>query len=347
MPSDIDYHSSQDDWQIEYQIDLFEIRQLCKSRKQNRQKSNKSSYPISKKTLKLNPEFVKVRCIREKKTVKAQAKPFRYNRSHKIESSKLFECDEELQTESTENSNSEPSTDSKSLKEKSQENFSAFRRHFYRIHQQHIKSTLQEQPNTKIIDIRPAPVDPLVQSQFMKSLNNNSYGPRLAYHGTKLANINSILRYGFLVPNQIHPKNKDAPIIQSINGQAHGKGIYCSTTVGYSMSYMQTTNTLLVCAILPSRDVTGKIRSVYGNIIVLRKVDQIIPLFLVDIRYTDQRINQPVYTYAMEKESIEKEQKQLVTRISMGISRQYLRKILALINDDKRKNNLYQVRRFE
>ena len=139
----------------------------------------------------------------------------------------------------------------------------------------------------------------------MENLNTRpSPSPQLVFHGTQLKNIESILRYGFLVPNQSHPKNSEAPIITSVNGQAHGPGIYCSTTADYSVSYMHTTNTLLVCAALPHQTKSGRARFVHGNIIVLPKVEQIIPLFLVDIQHTNlSQINRPWYSHVVKKKT--------------------------------------------
>lgn len=352
MASDIDYdrfdyHSTQDEWEIEYQIDRFELRQSCKSRsQQRRRKTNKSAHSISMKSLKCNPQLVKEKCMHDKRTVKAQPKPFRRNRYPQAEPIQPFECDEELQVTQADSSNSETLIEAKPSNDDSRKNFSAFRRHFYRLHQQQIKSDLDKPSYTKVIDIRCAPVDASVQNQFLMCLNNNSFPPDLTYLGTRLINIARILRYGFLVPNEAHPTNEEPPISQSANGIAYGQGIYCSMTAGYPVLSMEATNTLLVCATLPPRDGYRQFGPTCGNSMLLCQVDQIIPLFLVDIEYTvSWRTNRTLYMYTRAEKSVEKTQKPV--RMPVEIPKRHLRKVLALINDDKRKNHPYQVRRFE
>jgi hypothetical protein len=345
MASDIDYdiydyNSSQDYLDIDYQIDLFEFRQSFKCKKQSKQKIKKSACPISVKTLKSQSTLVKMNCKNDKKTLKAERKPFRYDR-YPTEP-KFFECDEEFQTKPTD---VPPNLSSKKLEDEYLQNFSNFRRHFYRVNHQRIKSSLKDCSNIEIIDIRLAPINESVQNDFMKRLNEEkSYFPELVYHGTKLQNIESILHYGFLIPNRAHPTNSDAPIIASAHGRTYGTEIYCSRTAPYSVSYLNTTNTLLVCAALPKRNQTGKVRFSYGNIVVLFDVSQIIPLFFIDFKYLNSsNINYPWFYQQKELKTNEK----VVVRKPTVISRKYLRKILALMNDQERKNNQYQMRMFE
>jgi hypothetical protein len=179
----------------------------------------------------------------------------------------------------------------------------------------------------------------------MKRLNeNNSYFPHLVYHGTKLNNIESILHYGFLIPNAAHPTNSEAPIISTQNGQSYGPGIYCSQTAVYSLSYLNTTNTLLVCAAIPKRSGDGKVQRSHGNILVLSHVSEIIPLFLIDFKYLNgSGINYPWFYRQNQFKKIEKEE----VKKPVTISKVYLRKVLKCINDQARKNNRYQVRIFD
>ncbi|CAF5170893.1 unnamed protein product [Rotaria sp. Silwood1] len=93
-----DYKSSQDPFEIDYQIDLFEHRQCLKSRK-SKQKLKKYSCPISLKALKSQRNLVKINCMNDKITRKAEQKPFRYDRFSK--KSKIFEFDEKFHDEST------------------------------------------------------------------------------------------------------------------------------------------------------------------------------------------------------------------------------------------------------
>ncbi|CAF2762964.1 unnamed protein product [Rotaria sp. Silwood2] len=132
------------------------------------------------------------------------------------------------------------------------QSFENFPRHAYYVNHQRIKCSLQDYPNIDIADIRLASINESVQNDFMERMNNNtSYFSKLVYHGTKLKNIESILRYGFLIPNRAHPTNNEPPIIVSQNGRSFRTEIYSSHSAIYSLSYDHATNTLLVCAILP------------------------------------------------------------------------------------------------
>ncbi|CAF3361804.1 unnamed protein product [Rotaria sp. Silwood2] len=340
--SSFDYNSSQDPFDIDCQIDLFEFRQFVKSKK-TKQKIKKSSCPISMKTLKSQPTLVQINCMSYKKTPKAEQKSFRYNRYP--QNPELFECDEVFDEKSTRVQSNIPSNPSKILEPEHLQSFSNFRHHFYHVNHQRIKSSIKDHPNVEITDIRLASVNESVQNDFMKTLNQNiSYFPQLVYHGTMLNSIESILRYGFLIPNRAHPFNSEAPIITSAHGRSFGTGIYCSRTAVYSLSYVNTTNTLLVCAAIPKRDKVGQIERCHGNILVLSDVTRIIPLFFIDFKYLNQSgINQP--WYHKQKESKMDENQEIKTPVV--ISRKYLRKVLNYMNDDKRKNNQYQMRSFD
>ncbi|CAF1145093.1 unnamed protein product [Rotaria sordida] len=273
-----DYNSSQDPFEIDYQIDLFEFRRCLKSRK-SKPKLKKSSCPISLKTLKSQRTLVKVNCMNDKITRKAEQKSFRYDRYS--QKSKIFECDEVFQENSTILSN---------------------------------------------------------------SISTNSSKQQIFYHGTRLKNIESILQYGFLIPNRAHPSNSEAPIIVSEHGRAFGTGIYSSYSAAYSLLYINATNTFLACAAIPKRDKVGKIERFHGNILVLSHVSQIIPLFLMDFKYLNGLCrNYPCFN----EEKQGKIDKNNDIKKPVIISRKYLRKVLNYMNDEVRKNNRYQVRSFE
>ena len=241
-----DYKSSQDSSDIDYQIDLFEFHQYFKS-KRNIQKVKKSSYSISFKAVKSQSVLLKTNCMGYKKTPKAQRKQS-FSYKHYSKNSKYFECDKLVGIKTA----CAQLYSSKNLKNEHVHSFSKFRRHFYRVNRQLIRSCLKDNVDVEIINIRLASVNKTVENNFMIRLTENkNYFPHLVYHGTKLQNIKSILRYGFLIPNRAHPSNSTAPIIQSENGQAYGIGIYCSRTTTYSLSYATATNTLLVCAAIP------------------------------------------------------------------------------------------------
>jgi hypothetical protein len=345
MASDIDYNSSQDYLDIDYQIDLFEIHQSFKCKKQAKQKSKKSSCSLSLKSLKSQPILMKMKCMNDKQTPKAERKSFRYD--HYPRKSEFFECDEEFQTKPTD---AQPNIPSKRLEDEQLKNFSSFRRHFYHVNHQRIKSSFKDYSNIEITDIRLASINESVQNDFMKRLNEEkSHFPELVYHGTKLQNIESILRYGFLIPNQAHPTNAEAPILVPENSLSFSTGIYCSRIAANSLSYLKTTNTLLVCAALPRRNPIEKLKFRYKNnvTVFLTDVTKIIPLFLIDFKYLNQSgINRPWF-YQHKESTINKNENKAITKEPTVISRKYLRKILASMNDQERKNNQYQMRMFE
>jgi len=321
-----DYSSSQNYFDIEDQIDLFEFRQSRKNGKHGKLKLKQISCPISAKKLKSQPALLKINCRPEKQTPKAEPKTFRYQNSLPISAKKI-----------------KYNPPSKKLTTQYLANFNNFRGHFYHANSQHIKSSLSEASGMKVVNIRPAPIDESVQQQFMKRLNtNHKYLPHLVYHGTELANIDSILRFGFLIPNEAHPTNEQAPIIESANGQAFGKGIYCSRTATYSVGYTRATSTLLVCAAIVNKK-NENVKYHHGHILVSSHVSNVIPLFLLDFSYSNgSGINRPwfhpIVDSTMKKDESEKK--------SMIIPKRYLRKVLNSLNDHVRNNDRYQIRTF-
>ncbi|CAF1636783.1 unnamed protein product [Rotaria sp. Silwood1] len=353
----LDYNSSQDSFDIDYQIDRFEFLRCLKTKK-SKQKLKKSSCPVSLKTLKSQRTLVKINCVNDKITRKSEQKSFRYNRYPQKQ--KIFECDELFQEKSTIPTNSisidsskqlisiqskVSSNSTKILEAEHLESFSNFRGHFYHINHQNIKSSLQDHANINITDIRLAPVYERIQNDFMKKLNeNSSYFPRLVYYGTKLDNIENILRYGFLIPNRTVPSNNEAPIIVSEHNRSYSTSIVSSHSAGYSLSYVNATNTLLGCAAIPKRNKVRKIEHLYGNRLVLSHVSQIIPLFLIDFKYINcSNMNYPCFK---EEKQCNMDKNNEIKK-SIIISRKYLRQVLNYMNDEVRKNNQYQTRSFE
>ncbi|CAF3134298.1 unnamed protein product [Rotaria sp. Silwood2] len=213
------------------------------------------------------------------------------------------------------------------------QSFENFRRHVYYVNHQRIKCSFQDYPNIDITDIRLVSINESVQNDFMERMNNNtSYFSKLVYHGTKLKNIESILRYGFLIPNRAHPTNNEPSIIVSQNGRSFRTGIY-------SLSYVHVMNNLLVCAALPKRNKFGRIKHSHGNILVLSHVSQILPLFLIDFKYLNSsHMNYPCFN---EEKQVQINKNNEIKK-PIIISRKYLRKLLNYMNDEVRKNNRYQ-----
>jgi len=365
-----DYNSSQDYLEIEYQIDLFEIRQCSKAKRHYKQKVKIPSYPFSRKTptRKSQHPLVRVYGLGDKKTLEADPTIFHYTRylpkrkkdppklkpkrnppkskKHKNDIT-IFECDQQFRPELN---CVEPNL---SLETERPRDFADFCRQFYHVNHQQIKSSLKNLSHVGIINIRLAPINKSVQDNFMKLFQEKtSYYPHLVYHGTKLDNIESILRYGFLIPNQPHPTNSEAPIITTQNGNAYGTGIYCSETAHYSLSYSSTTtNTLLVCAAIPQRNEAGSIERSHGNIIVLSHVSEVIPLFLIDFQYLNApATNNPWYKrqYTIKRLVQKKADKPPVEddpNRPLVISRKYLRKVLNYAKDLVPKRRRHRGRR--
>jgi len=339
MSSDSDYdefnyNSSQDSSYIDDQIDLFEFRQCMKSRK-TKQKIKKPLCSILRKTLKSQPTLVRINCMSDTKTPKAERKSFRYDRYP--QKPKPFECDEKFQEISTCSHPSLPSNSSKILKAEHLQSFSNFRRHFYHVNHHLIKTSFKDHPNIQITDIRLAPVNESLHNYFMRRLNNFSHFPGLVYHGTTLEGIESILHYGFFTSDRAHPSNSKAPIIHSPYGHS-----YWTHITACSLSYVNNTNTLLVCAAIPKRVILEKIRVSCRYRFVLPPISKTIPVFLLDFEYLNQsNINRPWFNKQPEKQASETKK----TDKSAVISRKYLRKVLNLMNDEVRKNQ-YQMRSF-
>ena len=339
-----DYKSSENYLEIEYQIDRFEILQCSKAKKRNKPKMRIPSYPISRKNLKSDHPLIKIYPIDKTKRSEVEQRLFRYNRyppkkpkpKQEKDETGIFECDKYLGRKSS------CTRHKGSLRTVCPHNFTAFRHHFYAANHGHIKSSLQSN-NIEIVNIRLAPINKSVQNQFMARFNQNtSYKPHLVYHGTKLNNIESILEYGFLIPNERHPTNKKAPIITVQNGSSYGSGVYCSTTADFSLSYSNITNTLLVCAALPKRNEAGVIERSHGNILVLSHVSEIIPLFLLDFRYFNGSGPSHVWFKARYPTKVEIEEN---TSKPIVISRKYLRKVLNAMQDQIRRKRRSRGRR--
>ena len=331
-----DYKSSQDYLEIEYQIDRFEILQYFKARTRNKRKTRIPSYPMSRKDLKCDHPLIKIYPKDPKtKTSEMEEQLFRYRRypSKKAKKDqeiiKIFDCDKHLGRKSSRTRRKA------SLRTVRPQNFTTFRQHFYSTNHERIKSSLKSCSDIEIVNIRLAPIDKSVQNNFMKRFNEySSHNPHLVYHGTKLINIGSILQYGFLIPNERHPTNRKAPLISVQNGSSYGSGVYCSTTADYSLSYSNTTQTLLVCAALPKRNEAGAVERSHGNILVLSHVSEIIPLFLMDFRYSNGINSGHVWYKTRYPVQMNVEDN---TNKSFIISRKYLRKVLNRMQDQIRR----------
>ena len=266
-----DYRSSQDSSHLDDLIDRFEY---LRSVKTGRKRRKSMGWSFSVKNVKSNKFLLQQSCLSEEIRTRQRRS---VGPSQVID--RQLDCDAEFLNKMANDDSSNR------IQGKSFENLADFRRDFYLAKHQLIKSSLKDQPDLQITNVRLAPIDESVQNKFLEQLNQvSSHPPQLVYHGTQLANFESILRFGLLVPNRCHPNNSDAPLITVKNGQAHGMGIYSSLTASFSVLYLKSTNTLLACATLPQRDKRGNISNLHGNILVLTKESRIIPMFLVDFK---------------------------------------------------------------
>lgn len=347
-----DYGSSHDSSYYDDLIDQYEHYRSFKCKKTKQRQSFRSYCVVSMKTLKSNSYTIRLHCFHDEKTPKAQPKKFRYERSGRNCTS--FDCDELYDIKADRHHHHHSSIQkqqqmieclAKNLEIDSSTQFSSFQRDFYRDTHRFIKSSCADEAKVKLTNIRPAPVTPFVQNQFMNRLQQEPIQkPYLTFHATAVGNFESILRFGFLIPNKQHPDNPNAPIITVQHGQSYGVGIYSSLTPGFTMSYSRNTNTIFACAALPHRTKTGQITRRHGNILVLPSESRIIPLFLVDFIHTTGAVNYSIY--APPKPIIEKKLREQEVKPKY-VTRKYLRKTLNYINDDQKQNNRYQIRSFE
>jgi len=339
-----EYNSSQDSSVINRQIYLFEMRQSMKRDKHWKRRRNEPLCSISTRLLQAHAVLLKYSSKRYEDQSKIEQKSFGAQ-SYLSEVKRNFDCDEEYKDDD-EPVEDRPRKRSKPIGNKYLIGFSQFRKQFYKNHRENIKQSLSQcKSGSSVCNVRLAPIHESAQIDFMRRLEDNrNLEPQLVYHGTRHINIESILRFGFLVPNETHPTNSQAPVIRSVNGQAYGRGIYCSRTAVYSLGYAYTTNSILVCAALPDLDSTGKI-NYFGNILVLPEVSQIIPLFLMDCKLK-QKNEQLSHSFwypsgqRLQFDSSPKEKKPIY------IAKQILRVVLKHINNRMRKYQRYQIRQF-
>jgi len=148
-------------------------------------------------------------------------------------------------------------------------NFEAFRRIFASAHTEHVTRSLLSVFGNGVT-LRPAPVAPTVQRQFMQAMVEKPEAEvRPAFHGTDVRNYASIFERGLLVPG-------DASDIKVVHGQAHGQGIYTANVDAAWLSKgFCTAPSMLVCAVLQSE---SHVRHV-GDAMVVARSDHVVPLF--------------------------------------------------------------------
>lgn len=357
MPSDtdyeiFDYRSNHDHSYYDDLIDQFDYYQSFKCKKTKQRQRIRRHCVVPRKVLRGNAHTIKVHCVNDEITPKAPVKTFRYSKhsqqKEQFECDQLFEIAKNQPNGKTLEAKHHTSSFSKKIVDlDSIKDFASFQRHFYCATHESIKSACKSNTNVILKNIRPAPTTAFVQEQFMQRLQQeSSFFPSLVYHGTDRSNFDSILEFGFLVPNRQHPTNPKAPIIKVKHGQAFGVGIYGSQTPGYSIGYTIGINTLLACAALPVRRKDGRSQREHGNIVVLPSESRIIPMFLVD--FFHMAAGSTNYsTYPCASQISDDSKSEGTRREKTFVTRKYLRKLLNYINDDRRKNDRYQRRSFE
>ena len=346
-----DYRSSHDSSYYDDLIDQYEHYQSFKCKKTKQRQRQRAHCAVPMKTLKSNSYTVRLHCFADEKTPKAKPKRYRYDisdlRSAACDCDQLYETQNDRVTlsSSSQQQPQEWECAARNLQIDATTDFPAFRRDFYRSTHRFIKSSCANEAQVKLMNIRPASIDPFVQDAFMDTLRREPLNkPYIVFHGTALGNFESILRFGLLIPNHPHPGNPMAPIIKVQHGQSFGVGIYSSLTPGYTMSYNRDTNTILACAAVPHQTKNGHIARRHGNILVLPSESRIIPLFLVDFTRTSGGTNYPFYV--SPKETFAKRPRQVAVK-PKHVTRKYLRKILEYINDSSKNSDRYQIRSFE
>jgi len=168
--------------------------------------------------------------------------------------------------------------------------FDGFRRAFYLRHRALLEGALGTSGyGRRVTGIRLAPIASAASDRFMTRLAQLRPAERevaLAFHGTRLQNMQSICDRGLLVPN---PQQNGVHVA---NGSACGVGIYTAQDAHYSASYASSScRTIFACAVLT----TGAVPYSYsatprphlecvtsGDVFVLMQEARVCPLFLID-----------------------------------------------------------------
>ncbi|CAF0991396.1 unnamed protein product [Adineta ricciae] len=323
LDEEFDYMSSQDNYVIDEQIDLFEAHYYAKCRK-TKQKIKKTPCPITKKTLKCQLTVLKRSCTNEKQTPKAQQKTFRYD--HYPHKPKPFDCDEQFLDTS-------PSID-----DENQQNFSSFRRHFYEMNHTLIKSSFGKYSNVQIMNIRPVSTNESIVQEFMEELPKTPLFPHLVYHELKLSNPKITFRYGFSVSN----RNTSARFLSRTHrystqnrqhGAIHLSGLLCCNS----------NSSILACAAIYKRNRYLSVTDSSGHMYGYNNILRMIPLFIVDLRYFHRSKADGSWFRVPDVPPVNVKKKNEIPEI---IPKKYLRKVLDLINDHERRYNQYQIRHY-
>ena len=150
-----------------------------------------------------------------------------------------------------------------------------------------------------VAGVRLAPMGQEARQRFMdrmQSLASSDSDIPLVYHGTRLANMDSICRRGLLVPGRGNG-------VTVAHGSALGVGIYTCQEASYPYGFASpTTSTIFVCAALtkgakgPSAETHNALSGavVSGNVVVLMDEARVCPLFLLDIEDNPQSYARPL-----------------------------------------------------
>jgi len=191
--------------------------------------------------------------------------------------------------------------------------FEHFRMKFYQKYRQRIENAFDYDASSRgslrVTSIRPCPVTSSATSAFMKLLHGRGSGRgrgvlrpneeeiRLAFHGTTLDNLSSIMRMGL---KSRHPSHRNTPRRFAL---AFGEGVFTTSNPSKAAMYTKLTcKTILVCAVLTPRSITvdvppvpsehsdpygtGDIHDnaavINGDYIVARRAQSVVPLFFLD-----------------------------------------------------------------
>eukprot|EP01102_Stenamoeba_stenopodia_P009311 TRINITY_DN2748_c0_g1_i4.p1 TRINITY_DN2748_c0_g1~~TRINITY_DN2748_c0_g1_i4.p1 ORF type:complete len:559 (-),score=152.86 TRINITY_DN2748_c0_g1_i4:169-1845(-) len=109
--------------------------------------------------------------------------------------------------------------------------------------------------------------------------------PIIGFHGTAPGNVNSIIRWGLVIPKWY----KIGINMFKSNGAIYGKGIYLGADSGTSLSYCRGGGKMFVVAALPGRrsersgNYAGYDSVHSGSVLVMYRQSQVLPLYLVSM----------------------------------------------------------------
>ena len=163
---------------------------------------------------------------------------------------------------------------------------SALQQSFLEKHLGAVQSALGE-TGIKPTYVRPLHLGAEPLQAFTKWAAAVGVQPRVAWHGTSAGHHDSIARHGLLVPggDGVSSRWAGKPNVGVVHGQAHGKGIYTSTTPGTASAYARD-GSMLLTAVLDTPDDTHHPAHGLTDIMVVKREDNVLPMYEVGFERT-------------------------------------------------------------